>query len=285
MNSQRMEIGRLEGQVLVFGGPYGNLPATRAMRGVAEGLGVAAGNVLCTGDTVAYCAEPEQTVAELRDWGCHVVMGNVEEALATQAPDCGCGFDEGSACSALSAEWYRFAVAALSPASIEWMGRLPRQIRFDCGGLRFLAVHGSVAQINEFVFESDPVERKQQQLARADADVVIGGHCGIPFGQRLPGGHWLNAGVIGMPANDGTPDGWYLLLTPTGTGVEASWHRLPYPYPSARDAMARAGLAPAYAECLQTGLWPSLDVLPEAERRASGHALQPETRILAPPAA
>lgn len=66
--------------------------------------------VICTGDVVAYCAEPEATVELLRRWGIHVVLGNCEESLGSGAPDCGCGFETGTVCSALSIDWYRFAV-------------------------------------------------------------------------------------------------------------------------------------------------------------------------------
>ncbi|MDJ0741159.1 MAG: metallophosphoesterase family protein [Gammaproteobacteria bacterium] len=275
-----MDIGELHGRVLVFGGPYSNLAATQAMRDTASDLAIAPDNVVCTGDVVAYCAEPQQTTDVIRDWGCHVVMGNCEQALAEQAPDCGCGFADGSACSALSVDWYRFAGQAVSPGHREWMGRLPRQLRFRMAGRRCVVVHGAVDAINQFVFASDAAGHKQHQLALAAADVVIGGHCGLPFGQRLDNGYWLNAGVIGMPANDGTPDGWYLLLTPRDDGVHASWHRLAYPYQATRDAMLAAGVSRPYAEALETGLWPSLDVLPEAERRATGVMLKPTATVL-----
>ena len=98
-------LGEIDSQLLVFGGAYSNLAATIAMRTKAEELGIAAGHIICTGDIVAYCAEPRQTVELIRDWGIHVIMGNCEESLATLQQDCGCGFEEGSACSTLSIAW------------------------------------------------------------------------------------------------------------------------------------------------------------------------------------
>lgn len=268
-----MDLGDLEGPVLVFGGPYSNLAATCAMQATAQSLGIPADQVFCTGDTVAYCAEPSETVAALRDWGCHVLMGNCEEALAGQASDCGCGFEAGTTCSTLSVEWYRYANDRLSRTECDWMRELPREIRFRLGDRRFLLVHGSVERINAFVFASDPTEMKQRQLAIAESDVVIGGHCGLPFGECLENGYWLNAGAIGMPANDGTPDGWFLLLHSVGAGLEASWRRLAYDSRPSRAAMQIARLSLPYADCLETGLWPSLDVLPDAERTQTGRQL------------
>lgn len=74
------------------------------MRAVAEQLAIPPQQVICTGDLVAYCAHPQETVELIRDWGIHIVRGNCEESLASGALDCGCGFEEGSVCSTLSVE-------------------------------------------------------------------------------------------------------------------------------------------------------------------------------------
>jgi len=84
-----LDLGELSGPVLVFGGPYSNLEAARAIRAEAARLGVPPARTICTGDVVAYCADPGATVALVRDWGIAVVMGNVEESLGAGAGDCG----------------------------------------------------------------------------------------------------------------------------------------------------------------------------------------------------
>lgn len=100
-----VHLGDLDGPVLVFGGPYGNLEATRAVLEAADRAGVPPERTVCTGDIVAYCADPGATVSLLREAGIAVVMGNCEEALAADAADCGCGYAEGSQCDAWSAQW------------------------------------------------------------------------------------------------------------------------------------------------------------------------------------
>ena len=65
--------------VLVFGGPYGNLEATRAVLEDARRLGIPPERIVCTGDVVAYCADPVATIDAIRDTGIHVVMGNCED--------------------------------------------------------------------------------------------------------------------------------------------------------------------------------------------------------------
>jgi predicted phosphodiesterase len=267
-------LGALAGPVLLFGGNYSNRHATAALIAEAARLDIPASNTICTGDIVAYCAEPQATVALMRDWGVAVVMGNCEESLAAGAADCGCGFAEGTMCSALSDAWYRYSLAHLDRESAEWMGTLPRSIRFTAGGRRFLCIHGGVDVINRFVFASQ-ADAIAAELDLAGVDCVIAGHCGIPFTVRLDDRVWHNAGAIGMPANDGTPSTWYSLLTPTADGVRLEHRPLAYEHAAAAAAMRAAGLPEGYARGLETGLWPSEDALPAAERAQRGRAITP----------
>lgn len=269
------ESGQLDGPLLIFGGPYGNLPATTALREVAEQRGIPPEQIICTGDLVAYCAEPEETVCMLRDWGVRIIMGNCEQSLAERAVDCGCGFEEGSTCSALSTQWFRYVDSKISDENRSWMGTLPQTLLFELAGRRLAVVHGGVTQINRFLFASTSAEDKlaELNLLGEEVDGLIAGHCGIPFGQMVAGKVWLNAGVIGMPANDGTQDGWYLLIEPMGEQLQASWHRLHYPALKAQQAMLSAGLSSGYADTMTSGLWPSEDVLPAAEKSNRGKAL------------
>ena len=147
----------------------------------------------------------------MRDWGCHVIAGNCEEQLAAAAEDCACGFEEGSECDRLAKGWYPFANALLSPASRAWMAALPKTLTFTLGGLRFRVIHGGVDLINRFVFASER-DVLAEELERAGADVVIAGHAGVPFIEKVGRRTWFNPGVIGMPANDGTADVWYGLI-------------------------------------------------------------------------
>jgi len=275
------------GSFLCFGGPYSNLQALRAMHGEADRLGIPPGRVICTGDVVAYCAHPNETVALIREWGCHVVAGNCEENLAARVDDCGCGFEEGSACDRLSRGWYGFADAVLEEDHRAWMAALPRFLAFELGGLRIRVIHGGVQETARFVFPGSTAEEKLDEWEMARSDVVVAGHCGVPFIERVGGGVWFNPGVIGMPANDGTRDGWYGLMTPVedagderGGGLTFSTHRLCHDAEGAANALQAKGFAPAYAEALRSGLWPSEDVLPPADRARRGVRLEPLTMLL-----
>ena len=270
-----MDMGRINGPLLVFGGPYSNRQATEAIITEAARRGIPPERCLCTGDVVAYCADPAETVALIRDWGCPVVMGNCEESLGSGAEDCGCGFEEGSACDLLSAQWFAHAVARLDGDARAWMAGLPRRIIFEVAGRKGAAIHGGwaggPAAINRFLFASQPDADFATEFDALDADIVLAGHCGLPFDRQLGDRLWLNAGVIGMPANNGSPVTWFMILEPDGA---YGFHTLAYDHAAAAGAMREARLAEGYAAGLETGLWPSLDILPEAERRATGRPLR-----------
>jgi predicted phosphodiesterase len=268
-------VVRMDGPVLVFGGPYSNLEATLAVLAEARRRGIPRERVICTGDIVAYAADAVATTAAVRDAGIWAVMGNCEESLAASAQECGCGYAEGSACDRLASEWYAHAHRTLDGESRRWMGALPRRLVIEIDGRRLAVIHGGVRRINRFIFASTPEPVKRLEIAGLAEDGVIAGHCGLPFTELVAGKLWHNAGAIGMPANDGTPRTWFSLLVPGDEGLRIEHHALDYDYRSAARKTRAAGLPAGYADALETGRWPSLDVLPPAERAAAGRAIEP----------
>lgn len=252
--------------VLIFGGSYSNLQATRALFEAARRHGIPFSRVICTGDAVAYGADPQACIDLLCDNGIATVMGNCEEQLAADAADCGCGFAPGSACDLLSLAWFSHARARLNDEAKHWMAQLPRRIDLVIGDKGLAVVHGAPSRINRFIFASDPDDVFNEEIALTGCDGVIAGHCGLGFTRQIGDKLWHNAGAIGMPANDGTPRGWYSILTPAGNGFSLTTHPLSYDFKAAATAMRRAKLPEDYAAALETGIWPSLDILPLAER-------------------
>jgi predicted phosphodiesterase len=280
MSPRIEQLGVLSGPVWLFGGCYSNLQATQALLELARQQQLPPRQLICNGDSVAYCADPQDTVALLRHHQVSVVQGNCEQALAEQAPDCGCGFEAGSSCSQLAESWYRYSQQRIDPESRRWMAQLPSQIRFELNGLKLVVTHGGLSRNNLFLFGSSPRAAFEQELELAQADIVIAGHSGIPFAYRAGTGYWLNTGAIGMPANDGSRDGWYLVLESCGQGLRCRWQRLRYDAELAAERMRAEGLSAGYQQALLSGLWPSNQVLPETERSAQGQRLSlPELLI------
>lgn len=270
---KQLDLGALGGELLLFGGPYSNYQATQALKAQAEQLQIPPSNIICTGDIVAYCSQPNETIELLREWGVHIVMGNCEESLGWNANDCGCGFEEGSACDTLSNDWYAFAVRHVKQIYKEWMRTLPSTIYFNFLGKRFAVLHGGVEQINQFIFPSTKTELKKQQITGLGVDGVIGGHSGLPFTQIIDNKLWHNPGVIGMPANDGTNQTWYSRWQPREGNIKIKHCHLQYDASGAKQHMVESGLDNGYTNALMSGLWPSMDVLPETERRQQGKTI------------
>src|SRR6266480_2435161 len=170
----------LDASAIVFGGPYGNLEAMRALLAEAERLGIPGERMVCTGDVVAYCADPVATVDLVRRSGARVVMGNCEKSLAARSGDCGCGFVPGSTCESLAAAWFAHADRTRDGDARAWMASLPRRIDLVVAGRRLAVVHGGVTLTNRFVFASTAAAIKAEELETSGADGVIGGHCGLP---------------------------------------------------------------------------------------------------------
>jgi hypothetical protein len=293
---QVRDLGELSGgPVLLFGGAYSNLQALQSMLAVAQfELGIPPQRIIHTGDVVAYCAQPRETCELLQSSGIHCLMGNCEESIAQGNLDCGCGFPEDSACQEYSVNWYAHVMKEIKgyDALKEWMGQLPRHMYFSMCGRRFAVVHGSAAHISKFLWPSTPDEvlREDMALLPEAIDCVVCGHSGIPFARLVPPEDvrrngakerlWLNAGVIGMPANDGTPRSWFAVLTPQGDGIEVSIRALSFDADEAAAAIYRQpALNRGYADALTGGIWPSHDILPLEEQMATGVALS-ETSIV-----
>ena len=253
-----VNLGKQDTPVLLFGGPYSNLHATQALRGIAAHRGIAPDAVICTGDVVAYCADAVATVAEIRDWGCHVVAGNCEKQLADSAEDCGCGFEEGSVCDGLSATWFDHANRRIAPEDRAWMRTCPDMTTFEQAGRSFAVIHGGLSDISRFLWATSSTSDFREEINLIEqtigpVDGVISGHSGLAFERHIDGVSWINAGVIGMPPNNGGRDTEYVVLT-DGT---AQIHSLAYDALAAHDAMVREGLTQGYRTGLTGGIWPS----------------------------
>ncbi|WP_375553523.1 metallophosphoesterase family protein [Roseovarius mucosus] len=264
-----MDLGELFGPVQIFGGPYSNLQATQALLAWADAHHFPPERRICTGDVVAYCANPAETVALIRTAQCPVLAGNCERQLARNELDCGCGFGAGTQCDLLSAGWYRHADRFIVAADRGWMETLPDLILFTHAGRRAAVIHGGLTDVSRFVWPvSDEAvfleEISHIQEVAGHIDYVFSGHSGVMFQRRIGAVDWINAGAIGMPPHDGRVETGFAVLD-----AHVTFHRLAYDYLGAQAAMRAAGLVQGYDTALTSGYWPSEEVLPPVLRRAA----------------
>jgi hypothetical protein len=74
------------------------------------------------------------------------------------------------------------------------------------------------------------------------SDGVIAEHCGLPFTRQSDGRLWHNAGVVGMPANDGAPRVWFSVLTPSDGGILIEHQTLDYDHAATAARMPQRRL-------------------------------------------
>lgn len=268
MDMEIRDLGSLTGPVWLFGGVYSNLSALDSLLGLAQRHGVRPGNLLCSGDIIGPGADPVACLQAIEASGAVVIAGTTERQLAVGASDCGCGYAPGSTLARLSEGWYAQADRQVSGRWRDWLSALPDLAVFAHEGRRYGVVHGGLTDIARDLWPSSPDAEFTQEITAITAaigpvDAIIAGHCGLAFERVVGGVHWINAGAIGLPPNDGRPMTRYAILAADG----ARLHRLQYDVGAAQAAMQAAGLSQGYDTTLTDGLWPCQDGLPQAMRR------------------
>src|SRR5262249_20440800 len=133
---------RVDGPILIFGGPYSNFTATAAVLADAKRLGIAREQTICTRDLTADYGAPAATLDLIRECGIAVVRGNGDKQLALGADDCGCGFTPGGACQQLSSSWFSYASAQVGADARRWLAQLLRRIDLEFDGCLLTVIHG-----------------------------------------------------------------------------------------------------------------------------------------------
>lgn len=261
------DLGELSGDIALFGGVYSNLQALEAFLNWTDLAGIEAENCICTGDIVAYCANPAEVTDLMITRGIKSVAGNCEKQLASREDDCGCGFEEGTACDLASKNWFPFA-AAQTTKYRAYYDELPDILTFTHFTKRHAVIHGGVSDVARFMWPTTSKADFKGEITLLEAqagpvDGVICGHSGIAFERDVDGKSWINAGALGMPPHDGRPETRFAILSAQGV----VFHRLNYACEVAADAMLDAGLSQGYERALISGVWPSEDILPNSIRR------------------
>jgi diadenosine tetraphosphatase ApaH/serine/threonine PP2A family protein phosphatase len=254
----------LEGSLAVFGGPYSNHLALRAVLEDARRRGARV--FFCLGDLGGFGPNPGKVYPILEEFGVRTIAGNYDVSLAERLADCGCGYTHPSD-NHFAQLSYDYTNRRTTDPERAWLRDLPVSIRFRRGGRHWLLCHGSPRRMNEFLWESASSDGFLVRLAReAGAHVVLCTHTGIPWQRALPdGARVLNVGAVGRPANDGDPGVWYAFF-PAGSET-AELVRVRYDHDELAREMRAEGLPEEFVETIVTGWWTTcLEILPAQER-------------------
>jgi pyruvate-formate lyase-activating enzyme/diadenosine tetraphosphatase ApaH/serine/threonine PP2A family protein phosphatase len=251
-------------RIAVFGGPYANPYALRAMLRDAGVRGCE--RIFCLGDLGGFGADCDAIWPLLLEQGVECIAGNYDVAIGRGDPDCGCGYaDERD--NHYAQLIYDYTLQATSPAFAAWMHELPLEHREVIGGVDVHMVHGSPLAINDFLWESLDDEELRMRLALSGAEVLLCTHTGIPWQRRVDDTLIVNVGTVGRPANDGRPETSYAVLELEPGEACAVPVGVAYDWRSQAASMRAAGLPGAFVETIETGWWTTcLEIVPPRER-------------------
>jgi predicted phosphodiesterase len=253
-------------RIAVFGGVYSNYLALGAALEDARRRGAEA--AYCLGDLGAFGPHPDRVFPLLRGHGVLCLQGNYDHSIGHELDDCRCGYTDprDNHFARLS---YDYTLRHTCPAHRAWLRELPAQRRVRLGRYRVLMCHGSPRRVNEFLWESTtPTHFLEHLAAEHDADVLLATHTGIKWHRRLAGGrHFVNAGVLGRPENDGRTEVWYALLE-ARPDLAVEFVPVTYDHERLAREMREERLPEEFVQTVLTGWWTTcLEVLPAKERR------------------
>src|SRR5262249_58850532 len=126
-------------RIAVLGGVYANAEALAAV--LADAAGRDAEAIFCLGDLGGFGPRPDRVFPLLHEHDVRVVRGNYDEAVATAAADCKCGYTDPRD-NYFARISYAYTVANTSAANPTWLAALPAHRRGRLGACPLLMWHG-----------------------------------------------------------------------------------------------------------------------------------------------
>ena len=241
---------------LVLSDIHGNWEALDAVTAQARG---AYDTVVCCGDLVGYCADPNPVIDWVRANVAVVVRGN-HDKVCTGLDD----LEWFNPVARAAAEW---TSRALTPPNLKYLRDLPQG---PAEVESFQILHGSPLDEDDYLMSTFEVSQIQSHL---DKRISFFGHTHLQggflcdwngvrrIGGALPNGdtvldldpdtwYLVNPGSVGQP-RDGDPRAAYVLYDPDARVVE--YRRAEYDVREAQRKIRAAGLPEILALRLETG--------------------------------
>ena len=228
-------------RLALFSDIHANLPALEAVLKDIAREGVDERYAL--GDLVGYAPWPNEVLERLQAEGITSVMGNYDEGTGFDRDECGCAYNNPIE-EALGDQSFAWTKAHTSDANKAWLRSLPREIRLEADGTRYLLVHGSPRKINEYLFEDKPDSTFARIASGAGADVIVCGHTHLPYDKVVGGARFIKDGSAGKP-KDGEPRACWALLDTASGSVE--FRRVEYDVDRTAQAILASDLPPEFA--------------------------------------
>jgi putative phosphoesterase len=236
-----LKVYRSGVRIAFFSDIHSNLPALEAVLADIDRAGVDQRYVL--GDLVGYAPWPNEVLERLQAEQLPTLLGNYDEGTGFGLDACGCAYTDPVE-ETLGDASFAWTKAHTSEANKAWLRSLPREIRFEADGRRYLLVHGSPRRINEYLYEDKPDATFARIAAGGNADVIVCGHTHRPYDKWVGDVRFVNDGSAGKP-KDGDPRAAWALLDTVSGALEI--RRVGYDVDRTVDGILASGLPPVFA--------------------------------------
>ncbi len=236
-------------KIAVFSDIHSNLLALEAVLRDIEAREI--DQIYCAGDLVGYGPRPNEVIELLHQREIPTLMGNYDDAIGNMRFICGCDYKNEEAMK-LGEQSILWTKQQTTEANKKWLRELPQRIEFTAAGIRFLIVHGSPRQLNEYLFEDTPLEHFNKLLIENNCDVLICGHTHLPYYKSTAHGHIINVGSAGKPKH-GNPNALYALVDVTDGILNVNFTETPYNYEETAKEIEEFGLPQEFAQIVRTG--------------------------------
>jgi predicted phosphodiesterase len=255
-------------RVALIGGIYSNYLALAAAIDDSQQRQV--DGLYCLGDLGAFGPYPDRVFPLLHDHHVQCIQGNYDHSIGHGLDDCRCGYTDPRD-NYFAAISYEYTQRNTSAENRRYLRELPTHHRLQLGPYRVLLCHGSPRQVNEFLWESSTSSAFLEHLCDVyAADVIVATHTGIKWHRPLTRRrHFVNAGVLGRPENDGTTRVWYTVLSlDSQEQLQVEFVPVSYDHERLACEMREEQLPEEFIATIRTGWWTTcLEVLPGKERR------------------
>lgn len=179
-------------RILLIADIHGNYEALQTV------LKVPYDRVICLGDIVDYGPDPDKCIDILREKAIPTIRGNHDNAVAFKV-DCQCGYKY----KHLSIATRKYTWEILDNDRIEYMQKLPLQIKEEVDGKRLYLTHASPRSMFEYIKPETPDEEIRKMIDESteplEADFLVIGHSHIPMNRKLGNLTIINPGSVGQP--------------------------------------------------------------------------------------
>lgn len=234
-------------KIAVFSDIHGNVLALGAV--LKDIISRGADLVFCGGDLVGHGAYPNEVINLIRKCRIPTVMGNYDDGVGFNKPDCGCNFTDPrmEELGRISLEWTKKHV---SFENRSFLRSLLERLQFTVYGKKILIVHGSPRKITEPLYADCPEESVLRLFEDENVDIIICGHTHIPYTRIVNSKCLINAGSVGRP-KDGDPRAAYTLIKLTESSLETEVIRVKYDVERMARAIETSGLPSEFAAALR----------------------------------